>query len=494
MRFTTRSLLLAGFLVLAISSFASLGDTTKTPVRANEVYLNNEGFENPIAEKLTRLNRHAPFDFVLNDVTESYIKMYTQRRSTTSTILALGELYFPMFEKILSEYGLPHQLKYLAVVESSLQAKAKSYAAATGLWQFMPTTGKIYGLRVNSLVDERSDPIKATHAACRYLKSLYDIFGTWDLALSAYNSGPATVSRAIRQSGGKRNFWEIYDYLPRETKGYVPAFIAVNYIMNYYEDYGINLGVPEFTHCDIEHIELNKNANLSEIAEAIDEPLSVLRFLNPSLKTNSIPASATPYTLVLPKDKKELFSLRKEGMSVPVLETKTKAKTSKKGKKGNSRASRHTVRKGETLFSISKKYNCSVDDLKKWNKFKGSKLSLGQKLVINSSQKEEEQEEVLLAETKNPKTSSKQSQPAAEKKPEISEEDQAKATHEQIKPDDHTADLGQYATYHVVQRGDTLWSICRKYDGLTVTELKKMNNLNTGSLKPGQKLIVNIGG
>lgn len=476
-------MLLAVLLVLTVSSYAFIGDTTKNSTRSAEVYLNNEGDENPIAEKLTRLNRHSPFEFVLNDVTETYIKMYTQRKSTTSTILALGELYFPIFEGILAEYGLPHQLKYLAVVESALQAKARSYASATGLWQFMPTTGKQYGLRVNSLIDERSDPIKATHAACRYLKNLYDIFGSWDLALSAYNSGPATINRAIRLSGGKRNFWEIYDYLPRETKGYVPAFIAVNFIMNYYEDYGINLGSPEFTHCDIEQIELNENANLSEIAQSIDEPLSVLRFLNPALKTNSIPAGSSPYTLILPKDKKELFALRRENISLSIIETKSS--TPKKGKKTSVKTGRHTVRRGETLYSISRKYNCSVDDLKRWNKFKGSKLSPGQRLVVNTST--ERLEEIAIptgtALAANNKT-----------KQEAEPQSEENLTKEKLKPEEPAVDLSQFATYHVVQKGDTLWSICRKYDGLTVTELKKLNNLNTGSLKPGQKLIVNIGG
>ncbi len=489
MRIFYGSLLLAVLLVQAISTQAAFGDTTKTSLKNTEgVFaenkLNNDFSVNDVlAEKLNNLNRHAPFEFVFNDITATYIKMYTSRKSATPTILALGELYFPIFERILAEYGLPHQLKYLAVVESALQAKARSYASATGLWQFMPTTGKLYGLKMNSFVDERSDPIKATHAACRYLKNLFNIFGSWDLALSAYNSGPATIHRAIRQAGGKRNFWEIYDYLPRETKGYVPAFIAVNFIMNYYEDYGINLRNPEITHCDIESIELLKNANLSDIARAIDEPIERLRFLNPSLKTNTIPASGQPFTLVLPKEKIDLFAMQQDQLASPSL---TEVKSHKKGKKSAEKTGfTHSVKRGETLSSIGRKYHCSVEDLKHWNKVKHSRLALGQRLVIKGNVAEET--ETQLAEKQEKQNPSTTTQTA-------DEANEVKQLTEKFKPEEPAVNLGEYATYHVVQRGDTLWSISRKYDGLTVTELKKLNNLNTGSLVPGQKLIVGIGG
>ncbi|MES2629234.1 MAG: LysM peptidoglycan-binding domain-containing protein [Bacteroidota bacterium] len=478
--------------------------------------------EDLFKQRLAKLNNTTPFEFVYNDIIKSYIRVYANgKRSTTSSILGLSQMYFPLFEEHLAKNDLPLELKYLAVVESALHAKAKSHASAVGLWQFIPSTGKLYGLKINSHLDERSDPIKATQAACKYLKSLYNIFGNWELALAAYNSGPGTVNRAIRLSGGKRTYWEIYDHLPKETRGYVPAFIAVNYIMTYYKEHGINPASPDFRYCDFDTVTLYQNANLAHIANTINEPLEVLQFLNPSLKTNTIPASNSPYCLTLPRDKMDSYAANfskfrtfaKENLArVEVLEENDTKITRKI----------HRVKKGETLSAISKKYNVSLDDLKSWNNINGSRLSLGQQIAIKSTitvSKSKvpvklKMEDAQLAQ-KITKGSEKKSEPISKGSSKTRNEEVllnksaaktavqehstddatlARTETEKLRPSEPEVSLDAFAKFHVVEKGDTLWSISQQYAGLTVSDLKKMNNLNNASLKPGQKLIVSVGG
>ncbi len=421
-------------------------------------------------------------------------------------------MYFPLFEEHLEKNDLPKELKYLAVVESSLRAKAKSHAAAVGLWQFIPSTGKLYGLKINSHLDERSDPVKATQAACKYLKSLYNIFGNWELALAAYNSGPGTVNRAIRQSGGKRSYWEIYEYLPRETRGYVPAFVAVNYIMTYYKEHGINPLSADYKYCDFDTVILHQNANLSHIADLINEPLEVLQFLNPSLKGNTIPASKEPFALTLPRDKMDNYAANFQKFKTFAKENLARVDV-KEDNKTSITKTIHRVRKGETLSEIARKYEVSVDDLKGWNKLNNGKLRLGQQVAIRSTISTDkvirDREETMLAqksskaekkiETKSPKPARNEdvliNKSSKTTVTEPSEDlAQAPSNAEKFKPSEPEVSLDAFAKFHVVEKGDTLWSISQKYEGLTVTDLKKMNNLNNASLKPGQKLIVSVAG
>ncbi len=380
------------------------------------------------------------------------------------------------------------------------------------MWQFIPSTGKLYGLKINSHLDERSDPLKATQAACKYLKSLYNIFGNWELALAAYNSGPGTVNRAIRLSGGKRSYWEIYDHLPKETRGYVPAFIAVNYVMNYYKEHGISPLSADFKYCDFDTVMLYQNANLAHIAATINEPVEVLQFLNPSLKTNTIPASNAPFALTLPRDKMDTYAANFNKFKTFARENLAMVEVKEKNETSVTKTI-HRVKRGETLSAIGRKYNVSVEDIKSWNKLNNSKLSLGQQISIKATiqSTSKVKDEPLLAQ-KTTKAEKKSEQAKATKTSAKNEDvllskvsptvapltaaeelAQANADAEKFKPTEGEVSLDAFAKFHVVQKGDTLWSISQKYDGLSVTDLKKMNNLNNASLKPGQKLIISVG-
>lgn len=461
-----------------------------------------------IKQRLSKLNNTTPFEFVYNDVIKSYIRLYAiNKKSTTARIIGLSQMYFPLFEEHLSKNDLPDELKYLAVVESALHAKARSHAAAVGLWQFIPSTGKLYGLKINSHLDERSDPYKATQAACKYLKSLYNIFGNWELALAAYNSGPGTVNRAIRLSGGKRTYWEIYDHLPKETRGYVPAFIAVNYVMNYYKEHGISPSTAEFKYCDFDTIMIHQNANLAHIAATINEPVEVLQFLNPSLKTNTIPASKDPFALTLPRDKMDSYAANFNKFKVFAKENLARVEVMEQTKTEVTKTI-HRVKRGETLSAISRKYNVSVDDLKDWNNLNNSKLSLGQQISIKSTiavPTAKSESNLAMKSSKVEKSTKKENaksiKPGKEevvisKTVPVDDNELAmnQANSEKLRPSEPEVSLDEFAKFHVVQKGDTLWSISQKYDGLSVTDLKKMNNLNNASLKPGQKLIISVGG
>src|SRR5690554_2713068 len=243
-----------------------------------------------------------------NSVVKKYIDMYADRkREQVSYMLALGDYYFPMFEQLLDLYGLPLELKYLPVIESALNPVAVSRMGATGLWQFMLRTGKGYGLEVNSLVDERRDPYKATEAAVHYLKDLFAIYGDWNLVIAAYNCGPGNVNKAIARSGGKRDYWQIYYHLPRETRGYVPAFIAANYIMNHYADHRICPAHSYNTTTALDTVHVNERIHLEQIAGVLDLSLSELRRLNPQFKKDVIPGDSKAYALVLPSEKMYTF-------------------------------------------------------------------------------------------------------------------------------------------------------------------------------------------
>lgn len=445
-------------------------------------------------QRLQKLNNSTPFEFVYNDIVKSYIRQYaSSRKTSTGRLLGLSQMYFPLFEEHLSKNDLPDQLKYLAVVESSLNPKARSYAAAVGLWQFMPSTGKLFGLKMNAHIDERADPHKATQAACKYLKSLYNIFGNWELALAAYNSGPGTVSRAIRQSGGKRSYWEIYEHLPKETRGYVPAFIAVNYIMTYHREHGIETATPDFKYCDFDTVTVRSKTNLAHIANAINEPVEVLKALNPSLKSNNIPATLTPFTITIPRDKSDRFAavFNGNGRNIELSYEKEERYASAERTEKTS----HKVRRGETLASISRKYGVSVNEIKAWNKLRKSALKPGQRLTI----KVEEDYSNLAAATPAKNEKAVKGKGKAEKvKPVVVEQEESLANNqadlERLKPSEPEVSLEEFAKFHIVQKGDTLWSIAQQYEGLSVSELKKMNNINGGSLKPGQKLIISVGG
>lgn len=396
-------------------------------------------------DRILKLDANTPFRLVYNDAVRKYIDAYAIRhREKVSRMLGLAELYFPLFEETLDRYNLPLELKYLAIVESALNPKARSRSGAVGLWQFMYRTGKIYDLNTTSYVDERSDPFKATEAACQYFQYLYAMFGNWELVLAAYNGGPGTLNKAIRRSGGKRDYWQLRPYLPIETQGYVPAFIAVNYVMKYAAQHNIYPVKPDFFAYELDTVVVRKRVDLRHISDALEIPYEELAFLNPTFRTSIVPATQQGIPITLPK--------RKAGILVSNLTAfyeVAEPRVSEAHLTASSTGDRqvHRVKSGETLSSIAARYRCGVNDICTWNGIRGHIIREGQNLILYTD-------------------------PAVAA---------AKA---------READMDSPAKdgVHVVQPGDTLWQIA-KQNGLTVQELKELNGLgNQHQLKIGQKL------
>ncbi len=407
-------------------------------------------------DKLAKLDANTPFRLVYNEPVRKYIDAYTGRhRERVAYILGLAELYFPLFEETLDRYDLPLELKYLAIVESALNPRAQSKSGAMGLWQFMYRTGKIYDLNTTSYVDDRSDPFKATDAACQYFQYLYAMFGNWELVLAAYNGGPGTLNKAIRRSGGKRDYWELRPYLPVETQGYVPAFIAVNYVMKHASLHNIYPVKPDFFSYDLDTVVVHKRTDLAVVARDLGIPFEQMEFLNPTFRTSIVPDSEKGYAINLPKKKVGLFLANAErfyeasqagGSETAAANAPAAAQTMAAAKPQDADRRTHKVRRGETLSSIASRYRCSVNDICVWNGMKGHVIKEGQSIVLYAN-------------------------PAA-----------AAATARGVQQD------GGGTNYHVVQKGDTLWDIAKR-NGLSVQELKELNGLgNQSELKIGQKL------
>ena len=324
-----------------------------------------------------------------NSVVKRYIEMYaSNRREQVSYMLALGDYYFPLFEQALDKENLPLELKYLPVIESALNPVAVSRAGATGLWQFMLRTGKGYGLEVNSLVDERMDPYKSTKAAVRYLKDLYTIYRDWNLVIAAYNCGPGNVNKAIARSGGKRDYWQIYYNLPRETRGYVPAFIAANYIMNHYADHNICPAHSSSTVSALDTIHVEQRIHLDQISAVLDVPIQQLRRLNPQFKTDVIPGNSKPYALVLPSEKMYVFIdkqseiLAYKAGSFNNHRTNTDNFLTHSSSSGSVENIYYRVRRGDNLSKIARRYGISISTLKSWNGLRSNRINVGKRLVV----------------------------------------------------------------------------------------------------------------
>lgn len=345
---------------------------------------------------IDRLSRiPAIMEMPYNEIVRKFIDMYAGRlRNQVSFMLSACNFYMPIFEEALDAYGLPLELKYLPIIESALNPSAISRAGASGLWQFMIGTGKIYGLESNSLVDERRDPIKATWAAARYLKEMYTIYGDWNLVIAAYNCGPGTINKAIRRAGGETDYWKIYNFLPKETKGYVPAFIAANYVMTYYCDHNIcpmETNIPTST----DTVQVNKNLHFDQISEICNVPLDEIKSLNPQYKKQIIPGESKPYTLRLPInaistfiDKQdiiyahradELFRNRK---TVAVNEPTPTTRKQTTAVIGKGKLTYYSIKNGDTLSSIAEKLNVRVKDIQRWNGMSNTKISAGKRLKI----------------------------------------------------------------------------------------------------------------
>ncbi|MFK7747195.1 MAG: LysM peptidoglycan-binding domain-containing protein [Kordia sp.] len=401
--------------------------------------------------RLERLNAKTPFNIEYNPSLESVIRRFLKRhKKSMERLMKKSQYYFPMFEQELDNYNIPLEVKYLAIVESALNPKARSRVGATGLWQFMYQTGKQYDLNVSSYVDERSDPEKSTKAACQYLASLYKIFGDWDLALAAYNSGPGNVSKAIRRSGGYENYWNIRKNLPRETAGYLPAFLATMYIFEYADEHGFQVEKIEIPHFATDTIQVKQLLTFDQISEVLNVKVEDLQFFNPSYKLDIIPhIKGRNYTLRLPV--KEVGKFVNNEEAIYALAKKELAKREKPLPQlfEMEKRTRYRVRQGDYLGKIARKFGVRVSDLKRWNGLRSNRLRIGQRLTVY------------------PRKPGFANKKASKQKKNI-----------------------KNAKTYVVKSGDSLWSIAQKFPGISVKNIKKWNDISGNKLKPGMTLRV----
>lgn len=402
--------------------------------------------------RLAALDAKTPFNISYNPDLESVIKGYLKNRpNTLARLMGLSNFYFPLFEQELDNHNIPLEIKYLAIVESALKPRAKSRVGATGLWQFMYGTGKMFGLEVSSYVDERMDPIMATKAACKYLSRLHKTFNDWDLALAAYNSGPGNVNKAIRRSGGYKNYWNIRRNLPRETAGYVPAFLATMYIFEYAEEHGFKPKKPKFNYFATDTVKVKQMVTLDQVSQYMNIPKEELEFLNPSYKLGVIPfVKDEGYVIRLPlKDVGKFVSNEQKVYELAKTEFDKKEKPLANLFDENEKI-RYRVRSGDYLGKIARRYGVYVSQIRKWNGLRSNNLKIGQRLTIYPR-----------------------------KKSTVSKASVSKA----IASKSITT-----SNVYTVRRGDTLWSISKKFSGVTIENLKKWNGISGTGLKPGMKL------
>ena len=402
--------------------------------------------------RLSEMNEMSPFHLDCNEQTLKTIKFFARkRRGFTRVVLGRSKLYFDLFEAKLSEYNMPLELKYLAVIESGLRPQVKSRAGALGLWQFMYATGRMYGLTQNSYIDERMDPEMATDAACRYLKKLHGIYGDWNLALAAYNAGPGNVNKAIRRSGNKLTYWEVRPFLPRETQGYVPNFIAAAYLLTYHAEHNIIPMEAPIRYIQLDTMCFNKGVHFSSMAQVIDMELEEIERLNPIYKKQYLPKTPGGQCITLPMPKIGMLIEKQD--SLFVIESKdyienrsTQTSHVKPATNGTSSYQYHKVRTGETLGTIAQKYKTTVSTIQRMNGLHSTKIYVGQRLKVK----------------KGTKTTTTRSTPAPTggKK------------------------------YYSVRKGDTFGKIAQRYR-LTQSQLKRLNpRINISRLSIGQKIRV----
>ena len=404
-----------------------------------------------LKKRLKKLNAKTPFVIDYNPALENVIKSYLKnRKASFERLMAISEYYFPMFEEHLSKYDVPLEIKYLAIVESALNPKARSRVGATGLWQFMYPTGKQFNLEVTSYVDERYDPLQATEAACQYLSSLYNIFGDWSLVLASYNAGPGNVSKAIRRSGGSQNYWNIRRNLPRETANYVPAFLATLYIYEFQKEHGLQPKKAPVTYFETDTIKVKKQLSFQQVSDLLDISVEEIKFLNPIYKLDIIPYNEDkPRFLRLPKNKLGVFVSNEDKIYayVDYLDAKKEQPSYVSAPKStssnsNSSVQYHKIRRGESLGLIAEKYKVSIGSLRSWNGIRGNNIQAGKTLKIYSSSK--------------PSSSSSS----------------------------NTSNNGTYT----VKSGDSLYSIAKKFPGISADNLKNWNDISGNNIRPGMKL------
>lgn len=471
-----------------LQNYTVLDTTVSAPVPATDEV---------ITERLLALPTTIEMPF--NQVVRSHIDRYVnQRRSLVELMLGMSLYYMPIFEEALEREGLPLELRYLPIIESALNPDAVSRAGATGLWQFMLNTGRSLGLEVNTLVDERRDPIRSSQAAAAYLKQLYGIYHNWGLAIAAYNCGPGNINKALLHAGASeqnpKDYWDIYYFLPQETRGYVPGFIAANYAMTYYADHGIS---PALARRPIvtDTVHVHSRIELGHVAQTLNMPIEELRLLNPQYRKDVIPGDIRPYALRLPSQLVYAYLLSEDSIAAVASASPSRRAVVNIGEAPDGSVEKvvwHKVARGETLGRIARKYGVSVDNIKKWNGLSSTKVARGKRLKIvtyvpgpapartDSSSAAPCADSLAVSTVSAADTAVTEPQPAKK----VAEQPAAKP---QKKTPAKSATTASGKTHKVV-KGDTLWSISQKY-GTTVEKLRKANGLNAKSkLQIGQRL------
>ena len=454
-----------------------------------------------IADRLSCLQSEIPLTF--NPYVRNFVDYFTIRnRKYTRRMLERENLYFPLFEKYLKEHNMPTELKYLAVVESALNPKAKSGVGAMGLWQFMPATGNDFKLIQNSFYDERMDPEQSTIAACKFLRSLYKMFGDWELALAAYNCGPGNVRKAIKRAGGgTQTFWAIFPYLPKETRGYVPSFTAVMYAMNYADHHKISSDSLQFA-IATDTVLLNQGIDLDKFSAELRMDPEELKKLNPALKKNYIPETVRNFAIKVPAEKRVVIAQNRSNIFTnskfispvykapePVMVAKVektepvKTETPKTETDSTSQQQiAYKVKRGDYLAKIAREHNVTMADLKTWNKLKTTNVQVNQELVILQPAAPQDSAQTTLLASSETKS--------AVENPEVKANQTPVVKTAMVKHTAPVKHLKEKMIIHSVQPGDTLWNISKKYNGISVEEIKKKNKLKSDELKPGQKLVI----
>ncbi|WP_166921381.1 LysM peptidoglycan-binding domain-containing protein [Flavobacterium poyangense] len=466
-------------------------DLTKDIQTINsDVSVNEELPTELLKQRLQAMNGKSPFEIEYNQGLENIIKSFLKnRKKSFSRLMSLSEYYFPIFEDAFAKQNVPLEIKYLAVVESALNPKAVSRMGATGIWQFMYGTGKQYALKIDSYIDERSDPLKSTAACSEYMTKMFKIFGNWELVLASYNSGPGNVTKAIRRSGGKTKYWDIRNHLPKETQGYVPAFLATMYLFEYHKEHGINPQRAVVKNFETDTVQIKSQMSFKQIADLLDMPQSQIQLLNPSYKLNIVPFyQDEAHYLRLPKDKIATFVMNEEKIYAYVkhesqfkglptqlamkvaprmkVKAEPKVKTEVKVEKEAEEIQFYKVRKGDNLGSIASKYDVSILELKKWNNIKTNVVAYGKTLKIKSG-------DPIAKNTKELKT------PDLDKK----------ATESAIAAADHKEKATEQPQEYIVSTGDNLGSIAKKF-GTTIADLKELNGLTSNTIALGKTLVV----
>ncbi len=434
-----------------------------------------------LKERLAKLDAKSPFNIEYNPGLENIIKSFLKNRKRSyERLMAISEYYFPMFEEALARQNVPLEIKYLAIVESALNPKAVSRMGATGLWQFMYQTGKQYNLHIDSYVDERSDPLKSSAAAAQYMSNMYKIFGDWDLVLASYNSGPGNVAKAIRRSGGQQNYWNIRKYLPKETAGYVPAFLATMYIYEYHKEHGIVPDRALVKHFETDTIMIKRQLSFKQLSDLLDIPVAQIEMMNPSYKLKVVPNYRDKmHYLRLPQEKVALFSANEDKVYAYAAyqeSLREKPYTSQQAYASRdtggsdrinvSRTRYYKVKRGDNLSTIASRHGVSLAQLKKWNGLKSNMVNAGRSLKIMTTESV-----------------------AVKAKKEVKPVQQPKETEVAVADNTPETAVADTPATHTVQAGENLTGIARKYD-VTVADLKEWNNFEDNSIKVGTKLIV----